>query len=208
MMKGLFGKNPVIALHGVRPLYGAAFMMGIGLNVWWTTMPFIVRNIGGTESHVGFAWAANMLGYMVCLLVAGAALGHYNPKGTTRAAVAIIFVSTLVMSVIVYATLSRQMVGNLVLIWIAIAAGTIAGAAMSMFWPFLMSWVSEDFEGPALNRRLGTYNSAWSCTAIIGPLISGILVETNTLFPIIFAAGGMVFCCMFLSVASDGSVHT
>jgi MFS family permease len=208
MMKGLFGKNPANALHGVRPLYGAAFMMGISLSTWWTTMPFIVRNVGGTESHVGYAWAANMLGYMVCLLLAGAALGQYNPKGTTRIAVAITFASTLAMSVVVYAMLSRQMAGNLVLIWVVIAAGMVAGAAMSLFWPFLMSWVSEDFEGPALNRRLGTYNGAWSGAAIIGPLIGGILVETNTLFPIVFAAGGMIFCFLFLSVASDGSVHT
>lgn len=207
-MKGVFKKNQANTLHGVRPLYGAAFMMAISLSVWWTTMPFIVRNIGGTEDHVGYAWAANMLGYMVCLLLAGAALGHYNPKGTTRTAVAINFASTLAMSIVVYAMLTRQMTGNLVLIWTVITAGTVAGAAMSLFWPFLMSWVSEDFEGTALNRRLGTYNGAWSGAAIIGPLIGGILVETNTLFPIVFAVGGMVFCFLFLSVASDGSVHT
>jgi len=207
-MKSVFDKNPANILHGVRPLYGAAFMMAISLNAWWTTMPFIIREIGGSEGHVGYAWAANMLGYLVCLLLAGAALGQHNPKNTTRIASSIIFLSLLVMSFVVYVVLSKKMAGNLALIWTVIAAGTMAGAAMSLFWPFLMSWVSEDFEGPTLNRRLGTYNGAWSSAAIIGPLLGGILVETNTVFPIVFAATGMVICFIFLNIANDGSIHT
>ncbi|HLB72927.1 MAG TPA: hypothetical protein VJJ98_02825, partial [Sedimentisphaerales bacterium] len=50
------------ALANVWPLYGAAFAMAIGLSVLWTAMPFVVRNIGGTEQDVGYVWAANMLG--------------------------------------------------------------------------------------------------------------------------------------------------
>lgn len=195
-------------LHGVRSLYGAAFMMAISLNAWWTAMPFIVRNIGGSEDHVGYAWAANMFGYLICLLLAGPALGRHNPKNTTRIAVAIIFVSSLTISLLVYITLSRDLAGNLLLIWMVIAAGMLAGAAMSLFWPFLMSWVSEDFEGPTLNRRLGTYNGSWSSAAIVGPMLGGILVETNNIFPIVFAAAGMVICFLFLNIANDGSIHT
>jgi len=121
--------------------------------------------------------------------------------------VAVAFVSALAMSIVVYAILSKQLVGNLVLIWTVIAAGAVAGAAMSLFWPFLMSWVSEDFEGPTLNRRLGTYNGAWSGAAIVGPLLGGIFIETNTVFPVVFATCGMFVCFLFLSVANDGSVH-
>jgi MFS family permease len=207
-MKGTFSKNLINTLHGVRSLYGAAFMMAISLNALWTTMPFIVRNIGGSEDHVGYAWAANMLGYLVCLLLAGAALGRHNPKNTTRVASVVIFVSSLMMSIVVYVVLSRELVGNIALIWIVIAAGTVAGAAMSLFWPFLMSWVSEDFEGPTLNRRLGTYNGSWSSAAIIGPMLGGILVETSTVFPIVFAAAGMIFCFLLLNIANDGSIQS
>ena len=207
-MKGIFNKYPINTLHGVRPLYGAAFMMAISLSAWWTTMPFIVRSIGGSENHVGYAWAANMFGYLVCLLVAGTALGQHNPKNTTRAATTITFAAALAMSVVVYAMLSKGLVGNMVLIWVVIAAGTVAGAAMSLFWPFLMSWVSEDFEGPTLNRRLGTYNAAWSGAAIVGPMLGGIMVETSMVFPIVFATCGMIVCFLFLSAATDGSLHT
>ena len=75
--------------------------MAISLSVLWTAMPFIIRNIGGTEEHVGYIWAANMLGYMLCLLFAAVMLGHTNPRHTTRIAAAVMFLATLVMVVVV-----------------------------------------------------------------------------------------------------------
>ena len=196
-------------LSGIWPLYGASFAMAITLSVWWTAMPFVVRDIGGTEAHVGYAWAANMLGYVCCLLLAATVPRELNPKHTTRTAAAIMFSSAVVMGIVVRRALcGQQALGNPTLIWTMIAAGTVAGAAMSLFWPFIMSWVSEDFEGPALNRRLGTYNGTWSSAAIIGPLIGGVLVETNTLLPIVVASFCLLVCLMLLSMAHDGSLRT
>jgi hypothetical protein len=134
-------------------------------------------------------------------------MGEHNPKNATRTATAIIFASALTISVVVYFILSKNLTGNMALIWTIIAAGTVAGAAMSLFWPFLMSWASEDLEGTELNRRLGTYNGTWSGAAIIGPLIGGILVEASTLYPIVFATGVLIICFMFLNIATDGSIH-
>jgi predicted MFS family arabinose efflux permease len=71
-----------------------------------------------------------------------------------------------------------------------------------------MNWVSEGLEGSALNSRFGTYNGAWSGAVVIGPLISGLLVDANTLFPVIFAIVGSIICFLFLSIAVDGSVST
>ena len=199
----------VQALSGIWPLYGASFTMAISLSVWWTAMPFVVRDIGGTQAHVGYAWAANMLGYVCCLLLAAATPGELNPKHTTRTAAAIMFAAAVVMGIAVRRALSQeQAFGDPVLIWTIIAAGTVAGAAMSLFWPFIMSWVCEDFEGPTLNRRLGTYNGTWSSAAIIGPLMAGILVETNTLLPIVVASVCLLACLTLLSMARDGSLHT
>jgi MFS family permease len=207
-MKDEFINNQANPLRSVWLLYGAAFAMSIAISVWWTAMPFVVRNIGGTESHVGYAWAANMFGYMFCLLLAGVALGQHNPKNTTRTAVAVNLASASVMGVLVYFILFKGLVGNLALIWLVIAAGAVAGGAMSLFWPFLMSWVSEDFEGRILNSRLGTYNGMWSAAAMIGPLLAGVLVETGTPLPIIFAVVGFIICFLFLSIATDSSVQT
>jgi len=190
---------------GVWPLYGAVFAMAISLSVLWTAMPFIIRNIGGTKEHVGYIWAANMLGYMLCLLFAAVMLGHTNPRHTTRIAAAAMFLATLVMVVVVYYAIAHNQLGRPTLIWTMIAAGTLAGAAMSLFWPFLMSWVSADYEGAILNRRLGTYNGMWSAAAIIGPLIGGMLVDMSTLGPIVVGVACLAICFVLLCLAHDES---
>ena len=82
------------ALSDVWPLYAAAFAMAMALSVFWTAIPFILRNIGGTPKQVGYALAANMFGYLVCLLFAAVKLGHLNPRHTTRSASAAMFVET------------------------------------------------------------------------------------------------------------------
>jgi len=193
---------------GVWPLYGAAFAMAISLNVLWTAMPFIIRNIGGTEEHVGYAWAANMFGYMLCLLLAGTMLGHLKARRATRLSTAAMFLATMVMMLVVWYVLTNNQFGKTTLIWIMIAAGVLAGAAMSLFWPFLMSWVSADYEGVILNRRLGTYNGMWSAAAILGPSVSGLLVDKGTLNPIVASAVGLTVCFILLCLTHDESAGT
>jgi MFS family permease len=193
------------SLVNVWPLYGSAFAMAMSINVLWTTMPFIMRNIGGTEEHVGYIWAFNMLGYMVCLLLAAAMLGHLAPRHATRAAAAAMFLATFIMVIVVYYTIANDQLGRPTLIWTMIFTGTLSGAAMSLFWPFLMSWVSADYEGPILNRRLGTYNGMWSSAAIMGPLIGGVLVDMSTLGPVLVGTVCLAVCFILLFLAHNGS---
>jgi len=194
--------------RGVWPLYAAAFGMATALSVLWTAVPFILRNIGGTEEHVGYAFAANMLGYLLCLLFAAARLGHLNPRHTTRGAAAAMFVATFVMLAATYQALACDKFGNPALIWTVITAGALAGGAMSLYWPYLMSWVSADYEGVTLNRRLGTYNGMWSSAAIIGPLIGGALAEQSTLAPVGVSVGALATCFVLLLLAHDESAGT
>ena len=168
-------------------------------------MPFIIRNIGGTEEHVGYIWAFNMLGYMLCLLLTAVMLGHLAPRHATRAAAAAMFLATLVMVIVVYYAIARDHFGRPALIWTMIATGTLSGAAMSLFWPFLMSWVSADYEGAILNRRLGTYNGMWSSAAIMGPLIGGLLVDISTFGPVVVGVVCLAVCFVLLCLAHDGS---
>ena len=205
MMKDMSDKSKI---SGIWPLYGAAFSMALALNGLWTAMPFVMRNIGGTEAHVGYAWAANMFSYMVCLIITGFALGRHNPKNTTRLSAAIIFTSILILCIIICTILLKNLYGSLLLIWAAIAACAVAGAAMALYWPYLMSWVSEDIEGHALNRRLGTFNGSWSSAAFVGPLLGGFLVDIGTPIPIVFVMSTIVICFICLNIAADGSVIT
>jgi MFS family permease len=179
--------------------------MATSLSVLWTAMPFIIRDIGGTEEHVGYIWAFNMFGYMLCLLSAAVMLGHLAPRHATRAAAAAMFLATLVMVIVVYYAITRDQFGRPALIWTMIATGTLSGAAMSLFWPFLMSWVSADYEGTVLNRRLGTYNGMWSSAAIMGPLIGGVLVDISTFGPVVVSVACLAVCFVLLCLAHDGS---
>lgn len=196
------------AVKDVWPLYGAAFTMALGLSVLWTAIPFIVRNIGGTEEHVGYALAANMFGYLVCLLFAAAKLHHLNPRRTARMAAAAMFLATLVMLAVVCYAVSGDQLGRLGLIWTMIAAGTVAGGAMSLYWPYLMAWVSADYEGVVLNRRLGTYNGMWSSAAILGPMLGGVIVDTSTSGPIAVSTVCLATCVFLLCLAHDGAAGT
>jgi predicted MFS family arabinose efflux permease len=88
-----------------------------------------------------------------------------------------------------------------------IVAGGIGGGAMAFFWPFLMSWVSSDYEGVRLNRRFGWYNGAWSGGGAIGPLISGWLFEVHPLLPLLGAATSVSLALVLLTFGRDGSTR-
>lgn len=189
------------------PLYGAAFMMAICLSMAWTAMPFILTIIGGTNAHVGYAPAINNLAYMVALLVTGSQLGHLRVKRVTLLAATVALLAAATMSFAVLRAGFRTDPGNLRWIWMLIVAGGIGGAAMAFYWPFLMSWVSSDYEGVKLNRRFGLYNGAWSGGGTIGPLIGAWLFEFNPVLPLIGAATAVLLSLMMLGFARDGSAH-
>ena len=112
-MKHLISKWAFRERAGVWPLYAAAFAMAISLNILWTAMPFVIRNIGGTEEHVGYAWAANMLGYLVCLMLAGTLFGHLKARYATLTASGGMFLATVVMMVVVWYVLAHHQLGEI-----------------------------------------------------------------------------------------------
>ncbi|MCL5281872.1 MAG: MFS transporter [Planctomycetes bacterium] len=192
--------------HGrAWPLYGAAFMMAISLSVAWTAMPFVLSYMGGTPAHVGYAPAVNNLAYMIALLVTGSRFGHLRVRRTTLSAATVALTATAVMSLCVLWTEFHAEARGLVWIWALIVAGGVGGSAMALYWPFLMSWVSADYEGMRLNRRFGRYNGAWSGGATIGPLIGGWLFEINAVLPLAAAAVSVLLSLLLLSFGRDGT---
>jgi MFS family permease len=170
-------------------------------------MPFILTAIGGTNAHVGYAPAINNFAYMIALLVTGSRLTHFRVKRTTLLAAVVALGATATMSFVVLWTGRRSGADNGVWIWTLIAAGGIGGAAMALYWPFLMSWVSSDYEGVRLNQRFGWYNGAWSSGGTIGPLIGGWLFETHPVLPLAGAVTAVVLSLVMLSFARDGSTR-
>jgi MFS family permease len=198
------GQLPVV---GAWPLYSAAFMMAGSISMIWTAMPFILTAIGGTEAHVGYAPAINTLAYMLALFVAGSLLGHLRVKRTALSAAVVALMASVAMAWVVLGPRLANGVRSLWWIWAVIVSGGVGGAAMALYWPFLMSWVSADYEGVQLNRRLGRYNAAWSSGAAIGPFIGAWLVEVNPALPIPAAAVCVLLSVLVLSLARDSSVR-
>jgi hypothetical protein len=56
--------NQLAGKHSGLPLFAGAFLMALSLSSWWTVMPFIIRFLGGSETHVGLAPAVHMGGYL------------------------------------------------------------------------------------------------------------------------------------------------
>ncbi|UCD51892.1 MAG: MFS transporter, partial [Phycisphaerales bacterium] len=186
-------------------LYGAAFFTALSLSICWTAMPFVLSAIGGTPAHVGYAPAANGLAYMAALLITGSLLGHVEVKRVTRIAIVIALLAAVMMLLAVCAGRWPAAQSRALWIWLIITAGGLGGAAMALYWPFLMSWVSARFEGVALNRRFGRYNGSWSGGAVVGPLIGARLVEIHILWPMTASVGCLILTFLLLALARNGT---
>jgi MFS family permease len=201
------GKTSGTLSNRAWPLYGAAFSTALSLSICWTAMPFVLSGMGGSEAHVGYALAANSLAYMAGLFLTGSLLGHLNAKRATRAAIGVALFGVVMMLLAVWAGGRSNDVASLVWIWAIIAGGGVGGAAMALYWPFLMSWVSARFEGVALNRRFGRYNGSWSGGAVVGPLIGAWLVGIDPQWPMVAAIGAFALAFVMLCLARNGAGH-
>lgn len=170
-----------IANRQIGPLYLAAFFMATSINVWWVALPFIVKRMGGSDTHVGLCFAAQMACYLVGCLLASFVLDQLNPKrvvqaGSAAAAVAMFATGTLVTLAQCGTDFPRPV------LLLSITAALFA-ASTAFFWPPMMGWLSTGYEGGKLNRRLGIFTVSFSCGNILGPYLGGLLVEQGTAWP-------------------------
>jgi DHA1 family multidrug resistance protein-like MFS transporter/DHA1 family quinolone resistance protein-like MFS transporter len=142
----------------------------------------------------------NCLAYMCALLITGSRLGHLDVKRATRAAIVVASLSALLMVLAVLGAGRHSTGGGLGWVWLMIAAGGLGGAAMALFWPFLMSWVCGSCEGVTLNRCLGRYNGSWSSGGVVGPLIGAWLAGKDPLWPMVASVGCFVACFLLLGL--------
>lgn len=197
-------KTSVPSCERAWPLYGAAFFTALSLSICWSAMPFVLSAIGGTAAHVGYAPAANSLAYLAALLVTGSLLGHLEVKRATRVSIVIALGGAMLMVVAVWVAGWHPGQDSPASIGLIIIAGAIGGAAMALYWPFLMSWVSARYEGVALNRRFGRYNGSWSGGAVVGPFIGARLVEIHILWPMVAAVACFLATFLLLGLGRDG----
>ena len=190
------GKHDPVALW----INAASFLMSVCLGIWWVALPFIIRkDLGGTDTLVGICFAMHMGFYAVGCLFAGAALHHWDTKRTALAGGALMGVLGAAMLVVVHQSGARVMAGAEAWILTGLMGG--CGIVMSLFWPFVMGWISAGYEGKLLNRRLGAFNASWSSGVIVGPLVGGVLVEHSSVWPMVVPLGILAASLVMLSLA-------
>jgi MFS family permease len=179
-------------------------MMAAGLASWWTAMPFILHDLGGSEVHVGLAPALNMVAYGLVLLIVYR-LHHLNCKRVTRYSVGIMLITCVIIWVGMQFMTPKHGFAPWSGLWIIIGTGILSGGTMAFYWPYLMTWVSSHYQQEALNRRLGYFNLGWSGAFIVGPVIGAFLVDMYILWPLYAVMVVWLLCLGLLNLAHGPS---
>jgi len=174
--------------HSGFPLYLAEFLVGIAFFAWYLAWPFVLKDLGATNTQIGNSFTIYCGLFMAACIVNRMALCHLNKTKL------IVRGSMIAMAIIAIALLSIVFMinkGHNVPAPILLVGGLFAstGALMALFQPFITSWVSTGHEGKELSQRLGHFNAFRVAGALVGPVLCGYLVSQGApvalSFPII-----------------------
>lgn len=175
----------------------ALFFASAHVAAWLVSLPFIIKRLGGSDTEVGICIGMYMGLYSVGCLFSGRLFHHRNPK--TISLIGIVLMMLAASGVCLVVIQHEKTNGAFQPVLLLTVLVGLTGLFASLFWPFVGGWVSMGFEGKALNRRLGLYNISWSSGGIIASLVSGYLVEINSLIPLLTAAGCLLTSFILMS---------
>ncbi|MBN2448871.1 MAG: MFS transporter [Lentisphaeria bacterium] len=157
-------------------VYPAALTTAAGIGTLTLGMIFFAREThGATPTAIGFLASTWSLGYILgCQVLRPVAEGLLPRYSILAASLSMSLAAGLMLRA-----------ASLPLVFVCYG---FYGTAASFFWPPLMGWLSTGFEGPRLNRAMGTFNICWSAGAIAGPLIAGVLARLDPHYPVAFSA--------------------
>ena len=176
----------------------AAFTMSAAGALFLVAAPFVIKHLGGTDGDVGTSFALNFVAYFLSCLVISFVINRFNPKRSAQLGAIGCALAVFGMVAIIYYADSVThpiMLFNICVIMV--------GILTALFWPPLVGWLSAQHEGQELNRRLGSFNMAWSSGSWISPWIGGVLVAVNASIPMAIAAAIMVLCFISLRFAKN-----
>ena len=175
-----------------------SFLMANSL-IWWVALPFVIKWLDGSDTHVGLCLSLNMGTYTICCIFAIPLVHRFNPKRMVQLGAIGSTLAVLGMMAAVYwaSNSGKKMQG----LWILDACVVFNGVSMVFFWPSMMAWVSHNWHGRGLNRRLGQFNMAWSAGAVLAPFVGGYLVEIHPIWPFIAVVGVVASSLTVLSFA-------
>ena len=148
-------------------LYAAVFLFAMqGLTVW-VVLPLQILRLGGSKTAVGSIGGLWFATYVSACLLLGPRVDRIGVKS-------LVLVATATSATLVTLMAVESSVAGLLTLTL------LLGAAMSMFWPPMMGWLSTGHEGARLNKRLGLFNLSWSLGSILAPWIAGGLMRISS----------------------------
>lgn len=169
-------------------LLSAAFVANMGIGILNFSLVFYMRDVfNSTASEIGWFSSIWAFSYFIGCF----ALHKLSRKIGAHRSIAF---AALGMAFVV---VSMQFSTTVILMFILYG---LFGFITALFWPPLMGWISEGFEGHELNRMMGFFNLSWSTGLVISPYLGGLLLESNLSYPLVFAAGlyGLLTVALFL----------
>ena len=163
----------------------ASFLANIGIGILNFALVFYMRDLFGAGSaQIGFLSSLWAVSYLAGCFILHRISGKLGPKRSLS-------VSALGMALFSFLILKSPSI-----IYLYIYAA-LFGFVTALFWPPLEGWLSEGYEGAALNKRVGRFNLSWSAALILSPYIAGLLIERSLTLPLMVTIG--VYVLLFTS---------
>ncbi len=157
-------------------LLPASFAANTGIGILNFSLVFYMRDqFSSSAAEIGWFSSVWAFSYFIGCIVLHRFSRRIGPRWsmTLAASGMVIFVLVMLNS------------GSSVLMFILYG---LFGFITALFWPPLMGWLSEGFEGKDLNRIIGYFNLSWSMGLVVSPYLGGILLELRIGLPLVLAA--------------------
>ncbi len=167
-------------------LLPAAFLVAVSVGTVALGMIFYVRDVfAATPSQVGYLTALWSLHYILGCLFIRQVFERVLPRY-------LLIASTFFMTMFV---LSAVLTHRFFMVYVFYS---LWGVAMSLFWPFIMGWLSHGVEGVKLGKVLSSYNFSWSIGTIISPFLAGVLSTFSSSLPLFVGSFLFFLTCVLI----------
>lgn len=171
-------------------IYPSTFLVAIGIGLVILGMVFFVRDIfNATPAQVGFLSAVRSLSFIFGCTLLRPLFNRMLPRY-------LMITASFLMSLFAFFILFTK---NFFFVYVFYGC---FGCAMSLFWPTLMGWLSQDTEATKLGKVMSIYNLSWSLGTIISPFLAGFLSGIASDLPIYLGSGLFLLTSSLITGAS------
>ncbi len=154
-------------------------MMDLCTGLVTFAIPLLALQLGASVIELGLIGTAGSVAYTLSCTVTGKLADRFNRQRLMG--IAALWAAT-VFAILIYVES----------VWILFILAPLCWMTLALFWPALQATLAEGRNRTQLAKVLGTFNMVWTIGYMNGPLLGGMLYETNPRFPFGIAMAGML----------------